>query len=411
MNRMAELTGKDAMETLQLLEGSSPESRGILNRKDPMLDKMYKLLSKSENAMQLLQHKDAAWALDCLLHMPNELGEVMRDVRLKYGWRLAGGYDLVVPALIETPDFYLKTIYLGSQEDPLLAEKSEEKVRKLADEWKAAIPEDKREEFEEILDVGQRFFRMRDERGLATDLTGIGLCRRGILEAGRRLADQGVILKAHHLCCASKDEALSLLRGDFGHLTGGSKRMGPVEIPTPRELERRFKYIETADPNLIPRALGTPPPIPDYKALPPQIRRTMGAINTSLLRGVWDERQEDVDESITKSADKVKGVAASMGIISGPICLVLKDGDLRKVKKGDIVCTYSCSASFNIVVGLCAGIVTDYGGMLSHAAIVAREYGVPAIVGSQHATSKFKDGDIVEIDSSSATVTLIDRII
>ena len=63
-----------------------------------------------------------------------------------------------------------------------------------------------------------------------------------------------------------------------------------------------------------------------------------------------------------------------------------------KVKKGDIVITYSCSASFNVVVGLCKGIVTDYGGMLSHAAIVAREYGIPAIVGSQHATSKFKDG-------------------
>jgi phosphohistidine swiveling domain-containing protein len=185
--------------------------------------------------------------------------------------------------------------------------------------------------------------------------------------------------------------------------------MGPVEIPTPRELERRFKYIEMADPNLIPRALGTPPPPPDVMALPPQIRRTMFAINTGLLRGVWDENQEDVDESITKSTDKVKGVAASMGITSGPICLILNDGDLRKVKKGDIVCTYSCSASFNVVVGLCAGIVTDYGGMLSHAAIVAREYGVPAIVGAQHATSKFKDGDIVEINSSTATVTRLDK--
>jgi pyruvate,water dikinase len=127
----------------------------------------------------------------------------------------------------------------------------------------------------------------------------------------------------------------------------------------------------------------------------------MGAIHTGLVKGIWDEGQEEVE----LGCDSVKGVAASMGITQGPVRLVTKDGDLQKVKKGDIVVTYSCSASFNIVLGLCAGIVTDYGGMLSHAAICAREYAIPAIVGSQDATKKFKDGDIVRIDSSKGTVT------
>lgn len=103
-----------------------------------------------------------------------------------------------------------------------------------------------------------------------------------------------------------------------------------------------------------------------------------------------------------------KGLAASMGNIEGFCRMVLNDGDLRKVKKGDIVCTYSCSASFNCVIGLCGGIVTDYGGMLSHAAIVAREYGIPCIVGSQQATAKFKDGDIIKIDSRTGVVSLVD---
>jgi pyruvate,water dikinase len=98
-----------------------------------------------------------------------------------------------------------------------------------------------------------------------------------------------------------------------------------------------------------------------------------------------------------------------MGITEGPVCLVLEDDDLQKVKKGDIVVTYSCSASFNIVLALCAGVCTDYGGMLSHAAIVSREYGIPAVVGTQNATAKFKDGDIVRIDSSSATVRVVKR--
>lgn len=81
-----------------IIVGMSPESRGLLNRRDPLLDKMYSLLAKNNRAMALLQHEqDPEWALDCLLHMPDELGEVMREVRLKYGWRLVGGYDLTMP--------------------------------------------------------------------------------------------------------------------------------------------------------------------------------------------------------------------------------------------------------------------------------------------------------------------------
>jgi hypothetical protein len=278
MNRMGAMMGIDEMETLTLLESSSPESRGLLNREDPLLADMYDLLAKSDKAMELLQSKDAAWALDCLFHMPNELGDAMRKVKIKYGWRLAGGYDLVSPAIIETPDFFLKTLYMGTQEDPNLAKEGEARVRKLADEWKATLPEEKHAEFEEILDVGRRFFRMRDERGLATDLSGVGLCRRGILEGGRRLVDQGVIYRAEHLCVATKTEAIALLRGDLGSLADAGAQVGLVEIPTPRELERRYEYIASADPNLIPRALGTPPPPPDPMGLPPNIRRTVRTV-------------------------------------------------------------------------------------------------------------------------------------
>ena len=166
--------------------------------------------------------------------------------------------DLVVPAAIETPDFFLSSIRTGLEEDPDIAEKQEKKVRELADEWKSSVPEDKHAEFEEVFELGQRFFRMRDERGLATDLSGIGLCRRGIMEAGRRLAEQGVVMKPEHLTVATKEEALSILRGDFSLLAGGKKTVGTVEIPTPKELERRYEYIMSADPNLIPRALGVP---------------------------------------------------------------------------------------------------------------------------------------------------------
>lgn len=322
------------------------------------------------------------------------------------------GYDLIAPCLIESPYFFLSTILQGVKEGPDAAAEGEARARKLADEWKSKLPQDKHDAFEEILDVGRRFFRLRDERGLCTDLSGVGLCRRGILEGGRRLAEQGIIYEPEHLCVATKSEAIALLRGDLNLLSSGGAgtSASTLEIPTPRELERRYRYIKTADPSLIPRALGTPPPPPDFSVLPPGMARTMGAFATGGLRGVWDERTDEEDEDdIRSSPDAVKGVPASMGIMEGPVCLVLEDDDLQKVKKGDIVVTYSCSASFNIVLALCAGVCTDYGGMLSHAAIVSREYGIPAVVGTQNATAKFNNGDIVRIDSSSATVRVVKR--
>ena len=130
-------------------------------------------------------------------------------------------------------------------------------------------------------------------------------------------------------------------------------------------------------------------------------------MDSGLMKGIWDEGSH-TDEDVTKNPDKVKGVPASMGKVTGPVCLILQDDDLQKVKKGDIIVTYSSSASFNVVLGLCAGICTDFGGMLSHAAIVAREYGIPAVVGTQAATKKFKNGDTVCIDSSMATVPRIE---
>jgi rifampicin phosphotransferase len=407
MNRMSALTGRDTMETLKLLEAASPESRGILNKQDITLAKLYNGIKRNQKALELLRCEEtmAPWALDCLLHLPGELGEVFRQVAIEYGWRLAGGYDLTVPAMIETPNFFLKTILQGVEEEVDFAEESEERVEKLSAEWRNALPEDKREEFDLILDMGRRFFRIRDERGLCTDLSGVGLCRRGIIEAGRRLRDAGVINQPDHLTTATKAEALSLLTGDLRSLS--LDKTGPVDVPTSKVLESRFLYIKNADPNSVPRALGTPPPPPPPDMpLPPGIGRTMENMNTGLTKGIWDETPGS-EEDVKDNPDKVVGVSAATGVVTAPVVLVLQDSDLQYVKKGDIIVTYSSSASFNMVLGLCSGIVTNYGGMLSHAAIVAREYGIPAIVGTQVATEKFKSGDVVTIDSSTSSVTRV----
>lgn len=161
---------------------------------------------------------------------------------------------MITPALIESPSFFLQTLYQGVKIGSEAVKETEKRVQARIDEWRASVPQDKHEEFDEILDVGRRFFRLRDERGLYTDLAGVGLCRRGILEGGRRLEELGVINQADHLTCATKHEAIALLSGDLGSLRMSMSQKGIVEIPTANELERRYKHIHDADPSSVPRA-------------------------------------------------------------------------------------------------------------------------------------------------------------
>ena len=69
--------------------------------------------------------------------------------------------------------------------------------------------------------------------------------------------------------------------------------------------------------------------------------------------------------------------------------------------------TGSTSAAFNVILPLLGAIVTDRGGQLSHAAIVAREYGIPAVVGTMRATSLIPDGALVRVDGTAGTVEVV----
>ena len=75
--------------------------------------------------------------------------------------------------------------------------------------------------------------------------------------------------------------------------------------------------------------------------------------------------------------------------------------------QGDVLVTESTSEAFNILLPLLGGIVTDSGGLLSHAAIVAREYGIPGVVGTRDGTERIPDGATVRVDGDAGQVTVL----
>jgi len=100
----------------------------------------------------------------------------------------------------------------------------------------------------------------------------------------------------------------------------------------------------------------------------------------------------------------LKGLAASPGIGSGKIRIVKNLDDLGKVKKGDILVTEMTNPDMVVTMQRCAAIVTDEGGLTAHAAIVSREMGIPAIVGTQTATTKLKEEEVITVDGYTGKV-------
>jgi pyruvate,water dikinase len=81
--------------------------------------------------------------------------------------------------------------------------------------------------------------------------------------------------------------------------------------------------------------------------------------------------------------------------------------DFDRLQQGDVLVARTTGPAFNVVLPLLGAIVTDRGGQLSHAAIVAREYGIPAVVGTREATVKFTDGARVRVNGDKGIVELL----
>ncbi len=113
----------------------------------------------------------------------------------------------------------------------------------------------------------------------------------------------------------------------------------------------------------------------------------------------YNEEREEVEGKVILS-----GFGASPGIASGTVRIVKDMSDLAKIKKGDILVTEMTNPDMVVAMQRAAGIVTDEGGVTSHAAIVSREMGIPAVVGTGEATKKLKEGEVITVDGNSGRV-------
>ena len=369
-------TGLSAVDVAPLLKGSTAVSKGIGGEQ---LIAVVKAITAAGIVKNDLGEQKPETALNGLREN-SQVNAALESYLFITGHMLIGGYCIAEKTLRESPNIIMARILEAMKP----ANESGFDVA-LEHTIRAKVPEQNRAEFDLCLADARSANRMRDERGIYNDIWGSGISRCAILEAGRRLFGEGLLSNAELSLDASHDELIGLLNGEFS--------------ATDEQLSQRREWRLTKSIDEVPEFLGDPPSDPPpVELLPLKIQPTIRAFG--LVRGnVFDEPKE--------ATEKISGLAVSPGIYEGTAKVILSTRDFDRLEKGDILVTKNTSAGFNVVLPIIGALVTDRGGILSHAAIVSREFGIPGVVGTKSASQLINNGDKIRVNGDTGEVEIL----
>jgi pyruvate,water dikinase len=347
-------------------------------------------------------HMPAATGLGRLAELLREVGDE-DDSRFvaafagyvdEYGHRTVG-FDLTEPTLAEQPGLLLALVRaqrdrpydFAAERDALLLRQSTALVA--AREILAGRDADERERFERAFAASEASGPVRDEKVFyAVSLWA--LLRYALLDLGRRLAERGSTDRVDDVFFVELDDALEALRGGQHPREAVSLARGrhawALAHPGPPS------YGEPPTP-----ATGSDDPSAADEPVSAAAAR-VGAVGRFWM-GLWGggvgTRPED---------GSLVGVAASAGRYTGPVRVLLTIADFAKLRPGDVLVCPETTAQWAVLFPSVGAVVTDNGSLLSHPAILAREYGVPAVVATREASRTFRDGEVVTVDGSTGIV-------
>jgi rifampicin phosphotransferase len=303
-----------------------------------------------------------------------------------FGWRSDAVYDIADVTWRENPAIPLGALNsyrtLDDNADPdVLHERSVATRQALLAKARAKLAADpgKLAEFEELYEIARYSNPVTENHAFWIDQMGIAVIRRFALEIGRRRAERGQIDAAADVFMLYRNEIAPTV-------SDGTDR---------REITRiRRTELDAWSKVSPPPVLGTPPP-PEYDPF-------MDAVTVRLL-GITPPSDAPQDP------DVLKGVAGAPGVVRGRVRVVKSLGEASVLDDGDIMVCEMTLPPWVPLFSIVGGVVADTGGVLSHCAIVAREFELPAVVGTMFGTSFLQDGMLVEVDGSSGTVTILER--
>jgi rifampicin phosphotransferase len=305
-----------------------------------------------------------------------------------YGCR-ALRYEVADQNLDERPDLVLGLISdqlaAGFDATQTAAALADRRRRAAADARRLLASPQALAKFDRALDHASAAYPVREDNEYFTVSAPLALVRRMAVEIGRRLADRGQLESGDDVFFLEAEEALEAMRdGAYRH-----------DLVLRRKGERAWVLAHPG-----PRSYGKDPgPPPPFSSLPAEARLA----NDGFLWAV--DRIFGPDTTGRVGPDgAVTGIAASPGSYTGPVRVIMNETEFGRLRAGDVLVCPVTSPVWSVLFPSIGALVTDVGGNLSHPAIIAREYGVPAVVATGNGTSVLRDGQIVTVDGNAGIV-------
>lgn len=303
----------------------------------------------------------------------------------EHGGTLVTGYDLNGLTLGELPETLFDAIMCA----PPVAEGDAvaEAATAAASRLRAKVAADRRAVFDQRLRDAREVMDMRDDNGPTVIERPTGLLRLALLEVGRRLVARGLLQRPEHAIELAHDEVVPLLLEGRG--------------PTGAELAERLS-TRLADSSLDPPVvLGPVEPVPPADLLPAPLAEFAITVQTAMVElGM-------LAPDVTR--DPLRGTGIGTTSYRGRARRSeTPEQAIEEMEAGDVLVVRATSPAFNVVLSIAGAVVTADGGPLSHAAVLARELGIPAVVGAGGALD-IPDGALVEVDPVEGVVRILTR--
>ncbi|MFO7277807.1 MAG: PEP-utilizing enzyme [Pseudomonadota bacterium] len=289
---------------------------------------------------------------------------------------------------------YIGQIKAGKSLDRPIEELRRERARIIAEYRELLTTEEDRKAFDQMLELCHLVFPYVENHKFYCEQWHTTVFFNKIREFGRLLARQGLIDDPEdifHLRHTEVEDALTDVALGWASGTGpvGKNHWKPI-------VARRKEIIEKLREWNAPPALG---PMPE-RIEDPAVQMLWGITSETLQE--WARTPGEVNEN------ELHGYAASPGVVEG-IARVLKNvNEFGEVREGDILVCPVTAPSWAPLFNKIKAAVSDIGGAMSHAAIVAREYGMPAVVGTGQATKRIRSGQRIRVDGNRGVVTILE---
>ena len=287
---------------------------------------------------------------------------------------------------------YVEKVRRGEPLERPMAAVAAERDRIVGEYSELITSDEDRATFEGKLGLARTVFPYVENHNFYVEHWGHSIIWRKMRDLGTLLAKEGFFGEADDIFLLQRSEVPSVLFDLYHGWAVGIPTRGPSYWP--REIERRKGIMDSLRQWSPPPALGVPPEV----------------ITEPFTIMLWGVTSESVKQWLGGGEDSggLKGFAASPGIAEGPARVILNADGIADLQEGEILVAPLTAPSWAPVFGKIAATVTDVGGIMSHAAIVCREYGLPAVTGTAFGTKTIKTGQRLRVDGNTGEVTLLD---